>query len=481
MHSGASMHIYISTRRPLLVLFALTCILFLFWDVIIDQPTIFGGKQLVACLLSGFAAVTLYFDHTGRTCGRLLLAGSATFVTLFALEVTYRVMLAFNVDPTTAASDFRYSVTPQPYYEFDKAHGHRFIPNAELFATYVQAGKVVLGMTINKSNIDGLGGATTIAEYNDRDFKLLVFGDSFSHWNQQGRTWPDILEDTLNEQLDVSVGVLNYARGGYGLIQMLALAAEKVPEHTPDLIVIAAIGGDFKRARCWDKVFYIDGERRWIKSSRSDVFDDYRFAIDMILIDNRATNDWCGRLLEDNSPSARDRRVLANLNSRFARLRAEVYAVRRGLDLFSLDRSYLFSRVRNGYPYPYRPQIIPNVPFDDFSEDEGTVLAVDKLKRSEIPIALIYLPLKDEIVEKRCLANDKARRLMRSLEEMLEQSFVHLEAKQTRKMPEKIDLRPFDGHPNFDGLRWYALEVAEVVSALHAKLWANQLSRAEAR
>ena len=188
-------------------------------------------------------------------------------------------------------------------------------------------GEVVFGTTISKSNADGLGGKTTIDEYKHRDSKVLVFGDSFTHWNQMGVTWPDLLEEQLSVRLGTPVGVLNYARGTYGVIQMLELASEMAQEHNPDLIILAAVYDDFTRARWWRKEIEWKGYKRWMLSSRKDSFLDYRVTVDTTVVDERATREWYERMLVGRATES-DRAILASVNRQFIVQRWVVFEVR---------------------------------------------------------------------------------------------------------------------------------------------------------
>lgn len=60
---------------------------------------------------------------------------------------------------------------------------------------------------------DRLSGKTTLEEYENADIKILVFGDSFSEWNQEA-TWPDLMQRHLEAQLGRKVGVLDFALAG---------------------------------------------------------------------------------------------------------------------------------------------------------------------------------------------------------------------------------------------------------------------------
>jgi hypothetical protein len=376
--------------------------------------------------------------------GFLLLAGAAEFA--------YRLRLRRQLGSRPAS----YRVAPSMYVEYDAEHGERFKPNHELWVTYVENGRVVWGTTTSRSNADGLGGRTTLADYDSSAVKILVFGDSFTHWNQGNATWPDLLQDQLQRRLGASVGVLDFARGAYGVIQMLELAAEKAPELRPDLVVIAPIGDDFSRARWWCKEVQRDGVTRWMLTSKDGAFLDYRYAVDELLIDPRATPGWCDSTWHAGGYDP----VVASLNARYASLSREIWAVRPPVDLFTPRDSYLLARLLGRDPFTVRRRTLPRVTFSDYRADEGASRAVATLRSLHVPIMLVYLPVTAEVKARKAMMPPQARRLKRSLERELGTSFEELEVGYPGPAPVPFDLRPFDRHPSRTALEFYATNVA---------------------
>lgn len=391
---------------------------------------------------------------------RVIVLVLETALCLLAAEVGYRLWLLRKIAQWDRALD--YKVTPSVYVEFDPRYGERFKPDSELWVSYVVDGRLAWGTIISRSNRDGLGGRTTIDEYRRAAVKLLAFGDSFTHWNQGGATWPDLLQDDLRRALRQDVAVLDYARGGYGLLQMLDLAADKAAEHRPDLIVIAAIGDDFTRARWWSQEIRRDGIIRWMLSEHPDDYSDYRIAIDYMLVDPGATREWSlERLAAGGGPDP----VLAGANAQFRKIRDEVAAVRRDFHSWALDRSYLVHRLTHGHPFTVPVQTIPRFDFDDFAADARTRSNLRRLAATGIPLLLIYLPTAQEMKARECFAGRRVRRLMASLERLAGTRFRLLQREYRGKVPAKMDLLPYDAHPSRQGLQLYADAVTPMVLA----------------
>jgi len=372
-------------------------------------------------------------------------------LTYFALETGYRFKLYYTASHTEPRVE--YKVAPETYIIYDEKHGEKFKPNHELWVSYVKNGEVVFGTVVSRSNSDGLGGRTTIKEYESSSYKVLIFGDSFTHWNQNNASWPDLFQNSLNQSLGKKVAVLNYARGTYGILQMLDLAAEEVQERKPDLVIIAALGDDFTRDRWWCKEIEWHGFKRWMISSNKNSFSDYRYAVDEFLINPAATKEWCMNILNTNQ---HDDQVLQETHKQYLLIKGEVEGYRKKISLLSFDESYLFNRIVHGSPYRFAPQTIPRVSFNDYSDDKEAVISCEKLLLSNSKIRLVYLPTRLEIEDRKTHMSGQAETLMHSLEKMLKTDFIFLQNEIDDNNVGKIDLDPYDGHPNYEGLVLYS-------------------------
>ncbi len=378
---------------------------------------------------------------------------------LGAAEFGYRVFLKRRIE----ARGPSYRVTPSMYVDYDEAHGERFKPDHEMWISYVENGRVVWGAVASRANADGLGGRTTLAEYDTSEVKILVFGDSFTHWRQGDVTWPDLLEQELRRRLGRRVAVLNFGRGAYGVIQMLELAAEQVPALRPDLVVIAAIGEDFSRARWWCREIPGDGYTRWILSEKKDGFGDYRYSVDELLIEPRATPGWCDSTWHAGGYDP----LVESLNERYRKLAREVWAVRPPVELRTLRWSYLLGRLLHGDPLHGRRRTLPRVAFSDYRNDPGAMAAIRTLRATGVPILLAYLPVEAEVRSGKALMAPQALRLMRSLEREMGIRFEQLQSGTAGRISDPFDVRPFDRHPSLAALRFYAVQVADRCMAAH--------------
>ncbi len=390
----------------------------------------------------------------------LVLLATSVLVACFLSEAVLRLYLWTRFQFERARIEYTYPVTPSVWVEYDREFGERPVPESEGWVCWVKDGRVVWGTVIIRTNRDGLDGLTTLEQYEQASKKILVFGDSFTRWNQGGQTWPDVLNTRLSEELACNVAVLNYARGAYGVLQMLDLAADRAAVLRPDLVILAAIKDDFTRDRWWCDRIEDRGVVRWMLSSKPDEFRDYRYAVDEVLVNANASREWCERMSANGDPTDP---VLRETNAQYARLKREVDAVRRGIDLFSTDRSYLLRLLSEGSPYDYPARTIPRVKYDDFAEDPSVEQNLARIRESGARLVLIYLPTDKEIRTRELRATRQARRLMKSLERMAGTPFLLLQDLYTRPVPTRTNLKPYDGHPNDEGLEWYGAVVADLV------------------
>ena len=154
-----------------------------------------------------------------------------------------------------------FGVYDKSLWEFDQRFGYVYPPGRTVHLTVLNGGKVVSCRQLPPINAEGNVGDIK-GDYASADLKVAVFGDSFTATQDNGVTWPNILQDRLTERLHRKVNVVNFGRDGYSLLQMFDLAAAKVPEWKPDLVMIAFVTDDLDRARFWRTAIEADGEER---------------------------------------------------------------------------------------------------------------------------------------------------------------------------------------------------------------------------
>ena len=424
---------------------------------ITNLPLLNPSRTRAPQLLKPSEAINLMTANSDRLSLKMGVLLFSTLLLLFGAEWLYRLKL--RLVRSRQQIEYSYRVASIVPFEYDDKYGAQPKPNLKSFDCIVKDGRVAWGSVVTDSNRDGLGGKATLEQYEKADVRILVFGDSFSDWNQGGDTWPDLLQRQLEKDLDKPVAVLDYGLAGYGVLRMLDLAANKINQLHPNLAVIAAIGDDFSRARWWSAEFKKDGMTRFMLSTRKNDFDDYRFAVDQLLVVPEATRQWCEQQLVH--PDVHDP-TLQKANIQFAKIWQEVERVRKAVPLLSWDHCFLCKRLLTGNPYWFPDGNVPRISITDFRQDPRATEDVRLIRMSGTRLLLVYLPMMQELKNRKVIARHRDLLLMHSMEGMLNTRFRPAQQEYDGELPHKIDLQPYDWHPNRRGLELYAAVVAHM-------------------
>jgi len=347
--------------------------------------------------------------------------------------------------------------------QYDARLGQRFRPNSQKILSLVSNGRVVwCPGVVASANADGLGGRSTLDDARTADYVILTTGDSFSYWRRSALTVPDVVESVLSRSTGLKIVNLNFARGAYGVLQMLTLVADMYPIVKPNLVVVQLISDDFTRGRWWTREAVIDGRARSQISPRPNGFDDPRTTNDEDIVDERATEEWCQRQLTAPRP---DGVVSDAVAYHRAYLRSKGIA----FDPFSLMKFYLIDAVWSGmFGEPFYSQtafsLMPRVTASQFLADPGYQEAVQKLRELHVPMVLVHLPNKAEVITGRAFRGREAEAIWAQLENDLGTRIVTLAGTENRPVaPKTIDLQPNNAHPSIDGIRFYGEYVAAVI------------------
>ena len=392
---------------------------------------------------------------------RILVAGP--LVLLVASVLLSLVLAEMAVRAHIGSRPVSFHIVKSVFGQFDARFGQRFPPSTSKVLSLVRDGRVVwCPGVVASANADGLGGRSTLADARKADYVIFTTGDSFSYWMRSDLTIPDVIESRLSQRTGLKVVNLNFARGTYGVLQMLTLAAEMYPVLKPDLIVVQLISDDLARGRWWTREAVIDGRPRAQISPRPDDFDDPRITNEQDVVDGRATEAWCRGQLGAQQPDA-------VVKDSVGYYRAYLRAKGIGFEPFSLTKSYLIDAAWSTlFDRPFYSQtalsLIPRVTAKEFLADPGYHDAVQKLTRSGVPLVLVHLPNKAEIVVGRPFRGREAEAIWIQLEQDLGTRIATLAALEKRPAaPPNIDLQPNNAHPSLDGIRFYGEYVATVI------------------
>ena len=403
---------------------------------------------------------------------RAVAVGSGLLVLLGCLvgfglsEAGFRSYLYLSYPQMFHRRDQHIAAYDVSHWEFDERFGYVYPPERVIHQTNVQDGRVSSCQRLDVINKYGNIGPI-VGDYHQAEVKVLVFGDSWSAFHHDGRTWPAFLQEVLEARLNKKVHVVNFGRDGYGILQMFDLAAAKVVEWKPDLVLFAFISDDLTRARSWRTVVG-DGDEARVLTTREPVrYADVRASADTFLLMPSATHEWCKRAAATRSTDA----VLERLIRKHHVLMEHNNPTAGGTttDVLSLRHSFLYNRLVRGDAFAFRltPAVNPRVPYRSYADDPGFIGSLERIKAAGVPWTLFHLAYYPEIkAEKEYILRRQQKALLDSLETMT--GLTVLRTTDYIKMPvpqaERMNTAPDDFHPSLWGMELYANAVAEALA-----------------
>jgi lysophospholipase L1-like esterase len=345
------------------------------------------------------------------------------------------------------------------HWEFDEQFGYVYPPERAIDYTGVRNGRVVECHRLNVINRNGNMG-TIVGRYDEAQLKVLVVGDSWSAFQQEGKTWPNFLQEALERRLGRSVHVVNFGRDGYGMLQMFDLAAAKVAEWKPDLAIIAFISDDLARARFWRTVVGEGDDVRVLTTLDPIRNPDPARVTDTFLLLPSATQEWCRSMIGTD----RQDPVLATLIAKRQRLLAEQNSVRLA-DLLTLRQSFLIHPSLRDPRNPFQ-RTNTRVRFTTFAAAARFMAAVERLRATGIPLMLFHLAYYPEVGARReAILDSQQAALWKSLEQVTGQRVLRTTdyVRLPIAAPERLNVSADDFHPSLWGMQFYADGVADAL------------------
>ncbi len=385
---------------------------------------------------------------------RLLLILMGLVLALVTAEIAYRVHLRIGLARSAGAESF--PVVSRPIYALDDDLGYRYLPGSRALRVLIHEGVPVDAGPLLVNALGDVGRVDP--DWSTAELRILVVGDSFTANPFHGITWTDTLAEALEERLGQDVAVRNLGRDGYGVLQMVHLAARAVPELQPHLLVIAFIAEDLTRSR-FRRFVEPDGVvTRLLTTYRNTTPPRIDEAVDMALVDSRVTGRWA-----DSARRLPNDPLLRDLIDRHRQLALD----REGPSLFTPTRSYLLGRILKGgglnslrglSSEAYWPEL-------DFRSDAVFQQDMARLATTGTSIALVLLPTREDLQTREHKVSDQMRSLLQSLELSVGRETEYL-LPYMRIPADRIDrmfLLPYDRHPNPHGARVYGFAIAQAL------------------
>ncbi len=390
------------------------------------------------------------------------------------VEGGYRLYLLFkypdHFKTTTTIDGAEFSVWSASPWRYDPVYGYGYVPSLKVDSVQLAGGVVTGCSQFAVANEQGSLGPS-VPDFDQADFRIVVFGDSFAGAYATGPAWTKMLGEKLEGQLGRTVRVRNMARDGYGMPQIIALANGKLKELRPSLVVIAFNGPSLGRARYWRTTVGAGDDIRLYSSVENSPNPDPETAADTAIVMSSPTRGWCEAQVKKSPEEQRRDPILQKIL-----IKHRGIAIKNGIpqaNLFDLKASYVYDmvRYRNGFRSQWRsvlPSTNPQVTYDDYRDDPKFMADLAGVMNSGVPYLFAHIALGKSIAEGREFDLDnRSRSLMDSLRSITgaeiykTTDFVSL----SREAALGMCSSAADCHPSAFGHEVYAEAVSKMVLA----------------
>jgi len=340
-------------------------------------------------------------------------------------------------------------------WRFDADEGFQYTDRTGIFFTSVEDARIAGCSAVDPINKDGSPGISE-GNYEDADFKVAVFGDSFSVFVDDGNnTWVSRLQPRLQEKLGRSVHILNFAHDGNGLLQMLDIAAIEIPKRKPDIAIIAFNTDSMMFPRIWRVEKMFAGEQRVITTfyqTENPDLNDPNSAYDTFILDSDVDADWC----EKNKKGGELDQVGRDIIDKYLRFRAPRYSA------LTISRSFFWNRVVHedaffaGGKGPVRA--------DEIAKDLKFANDIKTIRKSGVPLLLVHLPYSFEVSSGVEFSNKKSEHIATELSRITGQPMYGLIDRIGHiDQPGRMNSSLSNMHPSAFGINLYAEAVSNII------------------
>jgi len=157
-----------------------------------------------------------------------------------AVYIVYVIIVALVLSEVSLRILGFYSVSKEELIEYNEILGWSFISNKTAINTELE------WKVDYRINEDGLRERSNIKKKTDNLYRILILGDSFTEGVgiRQNKRFSYLTETLCNEKSSGKIEVINGGVRGYNLTQYYILFRTLYKKYEPNLVIIAADGGD---------------------------------------------------------------------------------------------------------------------------------------------------------------------------------------------------------------------------------------------
>jgi hypothetical protein len=407
-------------------------------------------------------------------------------VTEVAARVVLRITRGDGITVSHAETAPNFVYFSRMPWVYDRDRGYDYQPGARFLIGSINDGRFSGCTDLPHVNGDGTMGLPA-TDYPTAELKILIVGDETESqmpgW--AGRTWPNIMQAKLQDLLHKKVALLNYARDGYALPQILEKAAIEAAARKPDLVVVAFTTTTLGRSKTWRSVGDIGGYPTTLVAATPNVVDEPVLGWPLgNVVDSKVTSEWCSSMsvaVQNRYEAAlRTDRVTNDLIARYNVLSAFMGgSLPKRVRWSELRRSFLLDWVRHGDPLYLKQSAVDRPAIagfssDDFATDQSFAQSVARLRASKIRVLLLHVPLYPEIKDHKAwvaslsgLEPGRVDRLAQSLARSFDQPIVDMldYAEYPVEDPLRYVNNPADFQLTAAGLEFYGDVAAKALAA----------------
>ena len=336
---------------------------------------------------------------------------------------------------------------------YDENYGYTYNANKQIYSVAIRNDGTPSSCSI-AHEINSLGNfeaEPTPKELSAPRKKILVFGDSFTSLAHNKETWVSLTAKKLKAQLGADIRFINFGRDGYGLLQMFDLAADKIAEFKPDMVIFAFITDDLNRRRFWRKIKQDGPTSMWyvaFDNADNETSPDSRIGQFM---DSRVSKEACPAIL-----AGQQSELLKELVDYFYRAK-EMSVNKVPAPSFFAGYSFLWNRIRTGEALPgKKTKLTTDL---SFSKDVRLIKDIEKIKSTGVPFVFLHLPILEEMQKGHWTPSTQQQSLLDELMNLTGQRDVLFLSKymvMAQKDYDTFKITPTDGHPSATGINNYA-------------------------
>jgi hypothetical protein len=382
----------------------------------------------------------------------------STFLAVLLCEFSYRAYLVLSHEKKAPNPDSKITFFSASRDIYDDRHGYAYNPNTQVRMLSIANGSATSCSAVFDINAFGTF-EKDVSDYKNAQLgpnkdraRILVLGDSFTSMQHNGETWVSLFSRQLREKTGTSVEALNFARDGYGVGQMVELAAAEIDRWNPDAVIFAFISDDLRRVRFWRKSTESNG--RGYTYVVNDPLDD-ETSVDSKIVhffDNRISSEWCDKVTKNEGQDP----LIPEL-ANYYRSVSNAELDKNGPRWFSLE-SYLVNRIVSGTPVIRNSKRPINALH--WLKDPALRNAMAKLNKSGIPYYFVHLPTIAEMEKGgRWTLPVDSKKFIEELQLMAGKKPVLFLGDHMKLSKDQLALFPWtptNGHPSKDGIRYIA-------------------------